>query len=192
MRVRLWGSVVAMAAFALAAPAQAQVTNGGFETGDFTGWTQSGNTDFTGVDSIAPHSGDYAAYFGNAGSTGSISQTLTTTPGQDYTISFWLMNEEGEPNSFEAAFGDAVLMTLTDAPDSGYIFYSFTETASSASTLLSFTFQQDVTFWDLDDVSVVAAGVPEPATWAMMILGLGMAGVAIRRRRARRIVVPAA
>ena len=80
-------------------------------------------------------------------------------------------------------------MTLTDAPDSGYIFYSFTETASSASTLLSFTFQQDVTFWDLDDVSVVAAGIPEPATWAMMLLGLGMAGVAIRRRRGRRIAV---
>jgi hypothetical protein len=26
------------------------VTNGGFETGDFTGWTQGGNTGFTSVD----------------------------------------------------------------------------------------------------------------------------------------------
>ena len=29
------------------------VTNGGFETGDFTGWTQGGNTGFTGVDTTA-------------------------------------------------------------------------------------------------------------------------------------------
>ena len=31
--------------------------------------------------------------------------------------------------------------------------------------------------------SSLVAGVPEPATWAMMILGFGMAGVAARRRR---------
>ncbi len=27
------------------------------------------------------------------------------------------------------------------------------------------------------------AGVPEPSTWAMMILGFGLAGAAVRRRR---------
>ncbi len=27
-----------------------------------------------------------------------------------------------------------------------------------------------------------ASGVPEPATWAMMILGFGVAGAAVRRR----------
>ena len=36
--------------FAIAAPASANlVTNGSFETGNFTGWTQSGNTGFMGV-----------------------------------------------------------------------------------------------------------------------------------------------
>lgn len=33
------------------------------------------------------------------------------------------------------------------------------------------------------DLYSVAAGVPEPATWAMMILGFGTAGVAVRRQR---------
>ena len=32
-------------------------------------------------------------------------------------------------------------------------------------------------------ISGVAAAVPEPATWAMMLLGLGMVGAAARRRR---------
>ena len=36
------------------------VSNPGFETGDFTAWTQSGNTDFTFVDGL-PHSGEFAA-----------------------------------------------------------------------------------------------------------------------------------
>ena len=39
---------------------------------------------------------------------------------------------------------------------------------------------------DLDNISVtgsIPSAVPEPATWAMMIAGFGMAGSAIRRRR---------
>lgn len=39
------------------------ITNGGFEKGDFTGWMQSGNTDFTGVTGTffdtPPHSGNF-------------------------------------------------------------------------------------------------------------------------------------
>ncbi|KRB42016.1 PEPxxWA-CTERM sorting domain-containing protein [Phenylobacterium sp. Root700] len=34
------------------------------------------------------------------------------------------------------------------------------------------------------DREVVASGVPEPATWAMMIMGFGLAGATIRRRSA--------
>ena len=36
----------------------------------------------------------------------------------------------------------------------------------------------------LDNVSMAAnTGVPEPTTWALMILGFGSAGAALRRRR---------
>ena len=38
--------------------------------------------------------------------------------------------------------------------------------------------------WSLQDVTVNTLGVPEPATWALMIGGFGMAGAALRRRRA--------
>jgi hypothetical protein len=66
---------------------------------------------------------------------------------------------------------------------------SFTGSFSSAGTLQLF-------FWDQnsgDNTGTIAAnittegpaGVPEPATWAMMLLGFGAVGVAVRRRRAR-------
>ena len=35
--------------------------------------------------------------------------------------------------------------------------------------------------FEIDDI--VVNGVPEPATWAMMLLGFGVVGVAVRRRR---------
>ena len=60
-----------MSAILVSSDARANlVTNGGFETGDFTGWTQGGNTGFTSVDFGIGHSG-YGAKFGPAGSNAS-------------------------------------------------------------------------------------------------------------------------
>ncbi len=39
-----------------------------------------------------------------------------------------------------------------------------------------------------DNVVYNAGGVPEPATWAMMIAGFGLAGAAMRRRSAKAII----
>ena len=76
--------------------AQAElVTNGGFETGDFTDWLQSGMTDFTAVDMGFPHGGDYSAYMGPIGGTGTLSQDLATVAGQQYLVKFWLLNGDG-------------------------------------------------------------------------------------------------
>jgi len=38
--------------------------------------------------------------------------------------------------------------------------------------------------WDFSGSSVTLSGVPEPATWAMMIVGFGLAGAAVRRHSA--------
>lgn len=40
----------------------------------------------------------------------------------------------------------------------------------------------------LKSVTAVAQAVPEPATWGMMILGMGLAGATLRRRRAGAVV----
>ncbi len=42
--------------------------------------------------------------------------------------------------------------------------------------------------FELDDIAFATSAVPEPATWAMMIAGFGLAGTAIRRRRSTFVV----
>ena len=46
--------------------------------------------------------------------------------------------------------------------------------------LNSVTFATSQAAFEIDEV---AAAVPEPATWAIMLLGFGMIGSALRRRR---------
>ena len=50
----------------------------------------------------------------------------------------------------------------------------------------------DPNFTDLKQMSFdFVAGVPEPATWAEFILGFGLTGVMLRRRRNQTAAVPA-
>ena len=50
------------------------VVNGDFETGDLTGWTNTGDTSFTGVDSSEVHSGVFALFAGPTTSDGFVDQ----------------------------------------------------------------------------------------------------------------------
>jgi len=167
------------------------VTNGGFESGDFTGWTTSLDPVFDGVDSLAPQSGSFAAFFGNVGGVSTISQALATVAGTTYDISFWLMNEAdptglSAPNSFELDWGGASVMALTDASEFGYTKYEFQLVAGAASTDLSFKFNQVAAFWDFDSVDVlaVAKSVPEPGSFALVALAGALALLPSSRRRA--------
>ncbi len=163
------------------------VTNGGFETGDFTGWTTSIDFVFDGVDVLAPHSGNYAAFFGNPSGTSTISQTLSTTPGKLYQVDFWLQNEAdvtgvAVPNSFSFNLnGGPAELTLTNASAFSYTHYTFGFIAAAATANLLFSFEHGPAFWDLDDVSV---NVPEPGSLALVALAGVLVGVARRRRSA--------
>ena len=186
-------ALVASAA-AVSASAAELVANGGFETGDFSSWSLTGNTGFAGVTNNPVHSGQYAFFDGAVGSVGVLSQTVATVAGQSYDFSFWLRSDGGTPNNFTASLGGVALIApLVNAGAFGFTQFSGTIVAASNNASLSFGFRDDPGFWELDDVSLAngVGGVPEPATWGLMLTGFLGAGAAIRANRRRQGVVAA-
>jgi hypothetical protein len=161
------------------------VGNGGFETGDFTDWTLSGNLENYGVSSSAAHSGNYGAFFEAQGSQTFLSQQLPSMSGGTYTLDFWLQYAETDPNNLATvSWNNQQIYSSSDAPASGWIEFTFTGlTATSASTPLVFGFQQDAGALYFDDVSVYPAPVPEPSTWCIGACGLALLGAGRGRLR---------
>src|ERR1700694_1505879 len=103
--------IAVLASAALSAHAQNLVTNPGFETGDFSGWTQFGDTSFTDVQSFNVHSGSFAAEFGQTSSDGGITQNIATTHGITYTVDFWLDNRDTSgTNHMSASFAGVTVL----------------------------------------------------------------------------------
>jgi hypothetical protein len=168
------------------------VVNPGFETGDFTGWTVSGNPQFLNVNQESPHTGSFGVFAGPQFELASITQAIPTIAGQTYQLDYWLTNLSGLPtNAFQASWNGQVVSSLTNASTFGYTLFSFPSlTATSASTTLQFDFRHDPFFWGFDDVSVQlvstpggpTSGVPDSGS-TVALLGLALSALAFFRRR---------
>ena len=144
-------------------PSGQLITNGSFETHDFGGWTLGGNSGPSTFGpqifiDTTPENGTYAAGLGSMGSDGTLSQTIATTAGKTYTLSFWLQNEAADANDFKATWNGQTLVSLTNAAQSGYKQYTYTVTATGSASTLQFSARNDPSRWDLDNISLTASG----------------------------------
>lgn len=140
------------------------VTNGGFETGSFSGWNLNAATTQVGSRTGLVHSGKYGAELGQATSLGYLSQTLPTTAGQTYLLSLWLTNPKNAigatPNEFQVQWEGATIYDGINLPFMTWTNLQFTVTATAAGSQLQFGFQDDPYYLGLDDISVKPVAAP--------------------------------
>jgi hypothetical protein len=180
-------TLAATAALSVATPIFANnVVNGGFETGNFAGWSVGGNTGNTGVGTlspsgVAPHSGNFLAFFGAVGSDTNMSQNLVTNAGNTYTLSFWLANDDPSSPSDWSVFWNGVQIDGAINPGPfGYTQYTYSGLlATGALTQLAFNFRQDPRWFEFDDVLVNST--PDGGT-TLWLLGLAMVSICLIRR----------
>ena len=162
------------------------IVNGGFETGDFTGWTTGPNTFPQFIVGSPVHSGHFAAQIaGFSNRPDTLSQAVTTSPGQSYDLSFWRFVDGGGPTILLTGSWDGQqIFSEFNTGSQPYQQFSFNVVGTGSDTLL-FTSANDPSFTYLDDVSLTPSTItPEPSS--MALLGGCMICLAIRAIRRRR------
>lgn len=145
------------------------VVNGRFQTGNFSGWTLTtsdpgNNTVVTlpGFVSVPPTGTTKAYQAGSIGSSATLEQTFTTTPGA-YVLSYYLydLGSVGgtDPEYFSASIdgveipGSIIDYIMGGGPEMPWTLFTFPFTATS-STTLTFTTQHELEYFYLTDISV--------------------------------------
>src|SRR5262245_5729779 len=97
-----------------------------------TGWTMFDPDSPASVGAMCgssdAHSGDCAGFLAGINGLASLSQLLTTTPGQEYLVTFYLAGA-GIPNQIIVTFGGTELLNVTNFPDQPYSAHTFNVSA---------------------------------------------------------------
>ena len=204
--VSLLSSMLLALALTIASASANLLTNSGFETGDFTGWSNSG---FSGVNTFSAHSGNFGAYMGLTEVDTVVSQNINTTAGSLYDVSFFLQaftpKSQSHTNAlggfgtnFQVFWNGTLIFNLIGGDSFSYTQYGFTNLAATGSTTtLSFVynFSSDASIeggggsliYNLDDVSVNAAAVGVPESLSTLWLLGPAAGMLLAPRRRRQV-----
>jgi PEP-CTERM motif len=203
--ILLLGALVAAGAMVSSAPQAAELLlNGGFEggvqavtIGGFTNflvpvdWTPNAAfVQFSGFNQVQGsifHSGANSLKIGDDDdeALATLSQSFNDVAGDTYKVTFWAAyggGVGGDPKAFLSVSAVGVAgVTVTDTIGETFEPFSFSFVGTGHDTL-EIAGQTNPSSWFADDVSVTGAAagtVPEPSTWAMMLLGfagLGYAG----------------
>jgi hypothetical protein len=160
------------------------ISNCSFETGNLSGWTVTPASAGSNIAAIFSnsYSGDKAAIFSASSSfDDSIFQVVSTIPGATYGVSMFAdMFGQGAEHLLVQWNGDT-LLELVSPGNAPYIGYNFSVTGTGSDTL-RISARSFPGHLFVDDVAVTLVATPEPASLA--ILAVGLAGLAARRRRA--------
>jgi hypothetical protein len=180
------------------------ISNGSFETHDFSGWKLFNPAPATRVsyDLAAPDGENIARLSAiDVPAERTISQHFATAPGETYEISLYLTNVDLLSEGFFLVGNNFVFKLALN--QNSYDFSHYTErfVAANTDSFLALIYGRPDTNWFVDDVRVTLAdltvpqpppvtgpgiggGIPEPGTWSLMLAGVTVLGSALRRRRA--------
>jgi PEP-CTERM motif len=143
------------------------LVNGGFEDGPDgaaapTGWTylnQYGALAGGRVLSAGARTGNFGYYDGAVQAYDAITQSVLTSVGTTYDVSFWVAVNSVRGTGFYQPLSTNGINTGTGG--NGIDLFAYVGVGAP-----------------------VSGAVPEPSSWALMIMGFGLAGYAMRRRTA--------